>query len=166
MAQKPPSTIDELYGFYPEEGFRCPRGCGECCSSDFPVSKPEVERIAQWIVDNVGFDRLQDQYRLYDSQPGKCPFLMACKKCLIYPVRPFVCRQFGHVEELKGVPLGVRRRINQKCPRGLPFTAFKISDIRAVYNKWYDLAMKGCISVREFRNAVVADKMGFKGVLK
>lgn len=157
--------LDELYGFYPEEGFRCPPGCGECCSSDFPVSKPEVERIAQWIVDNVEFDRLQDQYRLYDSQPEKCPFLMATKKCLIYPIRPFVCRQFGHVEELKKVPLDVRKRVNQRCPRGIPFTTFKISDIRSVYNKWYDAATKGCILVCEFRYAVVGTRTGFKGTI-
>lgn len=152
--------------FFPEEGHRCLPGCGECCSSDFWVAAHEVKNILQWIVDNVGFERLKNQYHLFDTQPGRCPFLTAEKRCLIYPVRPFICRQFGHLEDLRGIPKKIRRRISQKCPKGVRFTTFTASAVRRVFNEWYDLALKGGIFIRAFRNAVVADKEGFKGIIE
>lgn len=161
-----PSTLEELYRFYPEEGSRCLSGCGECCSSDFPVSRPEVEVILKWIVDHISREVLQRQYQVHDAQPQKCPFLTADKRCLIYPIRPFVCRQFGHLDDLDRAPMEARARISQKCPKGVLFTTFKAPAVREVYNKWHDLVSKGRTLIREFRNAVVADKMGFRGVLK
>lgn len=66
------------------------QNCGECCGV-VPASKKEIENIKQYLNDNPEI--------LKDIGPSKkltCPFRSEeKKKCLIYPVRPMVCRLMG-----------------------------------------------------------------------
>lgn len=73
-------------------------GCGECCGI-VPASKSEVDAIRNYI--SVHGIKPIKHKNLY-----VCPFRdNEAKKCLIYPVRPTVCR-------LMGVTKGM------KCPNG------------------------------------------------
>ena len=66
-------------------------GCGGCCSSLLPVSKTEIKDIRKYI-------------KKHNIKPVKalgmldCPFCDITKskdKCLIYPVRPWICQVFN-----------------------------------------------------------------------
>lgn len=69
---------------------QCP-GCGACCSSLLPVSDGEIKRIRKYI----------RKHNITPSQhltETKCPFLDITKskdKCMIYEVRPWICRVFS-----------------------------------------------------------------------
>ena len=70
--------------------------CGGCCSNFIPVSPLEIRRIKNFLYKN----NIKEQ-RLLVPTYGKnidltCPFLKHDKetKCLIYPVRPLICKRF------------------------------------------------------------------------
>lgn len=73
--------------------------CGKCCGI-IPSTKEEVEIIRKYIAEN-GIKPIK-------GDMATCPFRDEVKKkCLIYPVRPLICRLFGVTNE------GVMR-----CPNG------------------------------------------------
>lgn len=73
-------------------------GCGKCCSNLLPISSKEVKEIRRYV----------KKYHIkpYKKNPPTakpieidmtCPFLDGskdCKKCMIYTVRPMICRNF------------------------------------------------------------------------
>ena len=65
----------------------CPPDCGRCCGPVFP-SLAELRNIEDWCethhVEYKGFLDIGDD--------GACPYLGQHKECIIYPVRPFLCR--------------------------------------------------------------------------
>lgn len=62
--------------------------CGECCSI-VPASIPEVNTIRNYIAVH-GINPIKHEDK------ATCPFRdNEAKKCLIYPVRPTVCRLMG-----------------------------------------------------------------------
>lgn len=62
--------------------------CGECCGI-IPASIPEVNAIRNYIAVNGISPVKRDDKTI-------CPFRdNKDKKCLIYPVRPIICRLFG-----------------------------------------------------------------------
>jgi len=65
-------------------------GCGKCCGPVFP-SLAELRNIKFWC------EQHHIEYRdfLNITKDGSCPYLSLEKKCLIYPVRPFLCRILG-----------------------------------------------------------------------
>ena len=67
--------------------------CGSCCGNILPVSKSEIMLLGtgkQIIVHKA--DLLHPYPQLYDMI---CPFRNEVeKKCMIYPVRPSICREF------------------------------------------------------------------------
>lgn len=71
--------------------------CGECCSNCLPVSDKEIIRIKKYIKENnikaqIHINPLLKNRTTYDMV---CPFRdNANKKCLIYEVRPKVCKIF------------------------------------------------------------------------
>lgn len=72
--------------------------CGACCSNLLPMSSKEVKEIKRYIEKH----KIQEFKHLIPvvNQPMdmNCPFLntdKSCEKCLIYPVRPMVCRKFS-----------------------------------------------------------------------
>ena len=69
--------------------------CGSCCSNTLPISSKEAKAIERYIRKHG----IQAQRRILptaeDYVDMSCPFRSeAEKKCLIYPVRPAVCREF------------------------------------------------------------------------
>lgn len=72
-------------------------GCGECCSNILPLATKEIKEIKRYVTKHKikqikhGATVCKEQLDLV------CPFLDNSKdkdKCLIYPVRPMVCRMF------------------------------------------------------------------------
>ena len=67
--------------------------CGSCCTEFLPVTRKEVENIFKYL-------RTHDIKEQYPYKEGKdlyvsCPFCSEeTHKCLIYEVRPKVCRRF------------------------------------------------------------------------
>lgn len=66
--------------------------CGKCCGLFIPVTKKEVDIIKKYVTDND----IQPENRIRgNSLELRCPFLDLDKHiCKIYPVRPYVCRDF------------------------------------------------------------------------
>ncbi|MBI3898834.1 MAG: YkgJ family cysteine cluster protein [Gammaproteobacteria bacterium] len=78
----------------------CHRGCHACClnNPDVPFTELELKGILWYVsevLDGELKQRLKQQLRDYRSTTA-CPFLVD-RACSIYPVRPFICRQF-HVQ--------------------------------------------------------------------
>ena len=72
-------------------------GCGSCCTNFLPMTEKEVSIIHRYIKErNVK----EQKHVIPSSEPTvdmTCPFLddsKSCDKCLIYEVRPRVCRDF------------------------------------------------------------------------
>lgn len=72
-------------------------GCGSCCSNLLPMNGKEIKEIRRYIRKHD----IKECRRMFPAvkQPldMTCPFLDISKgkdKCRIYPVRPFVCREF------------------------------------------------------------------------
>ena len=66
--------------------------CGECCSNLLPLSESEVQRIKLFIIEHS--IQPQPLIRGQYIYAGICPFLDVHKKCLIYDVRPLICKAF------------------------------------------------------------------------
>ena len=64
--------------------------CGECCSNFLPVSQNEINRIQKYVIENK--IRPQTQM-LVMKNTLTCPYYDG-KKCLIYEVRPLICKEF------------------------------------------------------------------------
>lgn len=83
---------DGVYDFT-QDG-RC-SGCGSCCSRFLPVSGKEVKTIRRYVQKK----KIQEQRHLYPTASPQddwtCPFRSeAERRCLIYEVRPAICRDF------------------------------------------------------------------------
>lgn len=68
----------------------CIAKCGVCCGPVFP-SLAELRNIKKW----CGEKHLEYRNFLDITEDGSCPYLNAEKECLVYPVRPFLCRLAG-----------------------------------------------------------------------
>jgi hypothetical protein len=87
-------------------------GCDECgarCVAGVPILRAEFVQIREYLASAEGGDaRLAEQQDKELPYPGtEDVFYTACRfrdaergRCSIYPVRPLVCRLFGHVEWL------------------------------------------------------------------
>lgn len=97
--------LKKIYGKIPE--LKCVRGCTECCGDPTkPIkegylpftplfwSKIEAENIRRYLKEK-GIKE-----RVVKNPLEPCPYIEN-GKCLIYPVRPLMCRLFGVVEDLK-----------------------------------------------------------------
>jgi len=72
--------------------------CHKCCG---PIAwfKPENENIKQYLKKNK-IKRFLWTIDQFEKNDMKCPYLID-NKCLIYPVRPIVCRLQGNIIELE-----------------------------------------------------------------
>lgn len=70
---------------------QCSR-CGECCGLFIPFTKKELEKIIKYVKEN----NIQPMNRLTETTfEARCCFYdKENKKCLIYEVRPWVCKNF------------------------------------------------------------------------
>ena len=77
-------------------GASCPWGCGTCCTADYEpeVTEPEAEYAARWII--AQRNDLEQCFQQLD-QRDCCIFYDQDNPfhCMIYPVRPIICRGFG-----------------------------------------------------------------------
>lgn len=101
--------LEEIYKQIPD-GFGCKR-CGGCCG---PVTWFEPERIVvqeycrkhnieyrEWweSFEDVKKKIDRDGGKTIEEEDFKCPFLKG-NLCIIYPVRPLICRLQGHLSKL------------------------------------------------------------------
>lgn len=64
--------------------------CGECCTNFLPVSKKECYKITEYVLKN---NIIPQKHMLVMRNLLTCPYYDG-KKCLIYEVRPLICREF------------------------------------------------------------------------
>ncbi len=64
--------------------------CGECCSPFLPICQDELNIIQKYIIDNN--IKPQTQVMVMQNRLA-CPYYDG-KKCLIYEVRPLICKEF------------------------------------------------------------------------
>lgn len=73
--------------------------CGQCCSNLLPLSSEEVKRIKKYIKSH---NIKEQRHNAMVGVDMTCPFRdEANRKCLIYQIRPAICRQFmcNHTKE-------------------------------------------------------------------
>jgi len=72
--------------------------CGGCCGV-IPATQSEISGIREYLEDKAKVKVIANKkrHKLLD-----CPFRDdEAKKCLIYPVRPVICRLFGVTKDMK-----------------------------------------------------------------
>ena len=92
--------LNGLYKTIPEG--EC-TGCGRCCGESVRTHFVEFLNIYEYmkkhnLISKAFKERLLTFYFTELVEVRECPF-RDHGKCLIYPVRPLVCRLFGHIEE-------------------------------------------------------------------
>lgn len=103
------ARLAEIYDQIPES--TCVDGCGKCCGPVFP-SLAEIRNVKDWCA--VHHVEYQDFMKI--GEDGMCPYLDSNERCIIYPVRPFLCRILGASTELT-CPLEkcqVKRMLNRR----------------------------------------------------
>jgi len=89
--------------------------CGARCTAGVPLLRPEYEEIRQFVEGPRGAEarRVEREERRTPYPGAEGVFYTACRfrdtrrgRCTVYPVRPLVCRLFGHVEWLP-CPIGM-----------------------------------------------------------
>jgi len=87
--------LDEIYEQIPS--FDCKR-CGKCCG---PIVwfKPE-DLVIQEFMKQHGIEHVIWSMDDYEKNGFHCPYWNEKKGCLIYPVRPFICRMQGLSNDL------------------------------------------------------------------
>ena len=64
--------------------------CGECCSPFLPVCQEEIDIIQKYVIEN---NIKANKTMLVMQNTLKCPYHDG-KKCMIYEVRPLICKEF------------------------------------------------------------------------
>lgn len=64
--------------------------CGECCTPFLPIDQKEFYRISEYVIENN--IKPQKQMLVMENKLT-CPYYNG-KKCLIYEVRPLICKEF------------------------------------------------------------------------
>lgn len=89
--------------------------CGQCCGNILPVGKREIELIRRYVKKHnikEQIHRLPTRREMYDFT---CPFRDDLrKKCLIYPVRPAICRDFQCDKPQKNI-MADKSMYHEKC---------------------------------------------------
>ena len=73
---------------------KCSR-CGECCKDILPIDYVELARIKKYVKEHHIVQ--QEHHLKQNTIDMTCPFLNIDgdeKKCVIYPVRPQICKKF------------------------------------------------------------------------
>jgi len=84
-------NLKRIYQKIPD--FNCKEGCSECCGPH-PWSLEEARKIRRFLK-KCG---LKERFVKFGSL--SCPYIEN-ERCIIYPVRPLMCRLYGAVEGLK-----------------------------------------------------------------
>lgn len=87
--------------------------CGKCCSNLLPLSNDEVTRIKNYIKKH---NIKEQRHNAMNGVDMTCPFRdEANRKCLIYEIRPEICRQFQcnhNAEDIKKWKLDFHKKFN------------------------------------------------------
>jgi hypothetical protein len=84
------------------------KNCGECCGV-IPASTKEIREIAEYLQ----FHPEARKHAVAHANQITCPFRdEQKKKCLVYPVRPIICRMFGVCEGPMQCPNGNSAQID------------------------------------------------------
>ena len=72
--------------------------CGDCCSNRLPMSQKEINQIKIYIKEHGIKEQTESNNVLaIKTIDLQCPFLSRTQtkeRCMIYPVRPLVCREY------------------------------------------------------------------------
>lgn len=85
----------------------CKPNCGGCCGI-VACKQSEYEAVEQYA---------KDHNIIPKAQGGTCPFYQD-GECKVYPVRPFICKLFGHSERLT-CPHGINVNMASSLERKL-----------------------------------------------
>lgn len=126
-------------------------GCDECgarCTAGVPMLQAEFAAILDYVEGPDGGDarnvELQPKQLPYPgTQPSEGAFYTACRfrdvergRCSIYPVRPLICRLFGHVEWLP-CPIG---KVPAVTPGGPEIMLEYRKAPQHTYEEWLELS--------------------------
>ena len=64
--------------------------CGECCSYFLPICQEELDIIQEYVIKN----NIKPQTQMLVMQNRLCCPYYNGKKCLVYEVRPLICKEF------------------------------------------------------------------------
>ena len=95
LIKKVDDKFDQIYSAE-KQSFSCKKGCHACCLPDLSVSKIEKEFVKDFL--NQNEEKVAQLREIESSNPhnnARCSFLSACGECVIYPVRPLICRSHG-----------------------------------------------------------------------
>jgi Fe-S-cluster containining protein len=97
------AELEEIYSGIPEVA--CVDGCGECCGL-ISMSRLEEDRIRRFLEErhlDIQFsnDPLDVTYLKAVYGDNRCYFLDERQMCLVYPVRPIICRLYGAAENMR-----------------------------------------------------------------
>lgn len=147
---------EELKKKFPEEGGRCLKSCGKCCTGGVPLGATEANSIGEWLIKNKDYEDITKQFQHFDDQPAKCPFLTPEKTCFIYPVRPVVCVMFGHLPDQPDLP----KKASQQCPEGVQFTQVATESAMPELADWFVETNHKMGRIVNFRNATFVGDEG------
>ncbi len=88
LLKKVDDKFQDIYGRHKDQ-FQCQKGCYSCCKKDLTVSGVEALQIKNFIQSH------QEVLSLDKGKEGYCEFLSERGECLVYPVRPIICRSHG-----------------------------------------------------------------------
>ena len=124
---------------------KCSR-CGECCTDFIPLTKHEIRTILNYLKEHP---EIQEQYKNTNKEyfDVRCAFLDEHEhKCLIYPVRPDICRTFQCNKHPKILTLNKEKHfakayINRPCPQSEYLQTDKVASTHSIFfnNKQWDL---------------------------
>lgn len=103
--------------------------CGGCCTIFLPVTKKEVEIIKKYVKEH---DIKPIERQTLIGYNMTCMFLdQETKKCKIYPVRPYVCKDFlcNHKDWKERRELYSKRADYNKTTNGLPDNMTTFDDL-------------------------------------
>jgi len=91
------SNLNKIYEEIPNG--KC-NGCAKCCVESVHAFYVEFLNIYEYVQKNDLYDNVMERVEkhYFNELVAKqaCPFLNVDNTCMIYEVRPYVCRLFGH----------------------------------------------------------------------
>ena len=95
LVQHADEQFERIVASHPTS-FTCKQGCHACCEPGLTVLRVEARNIAQFIQQHPKTRKQLEQIQDNDPHDGtRCSMLDKDGKCVIYPVRPFICRSHG-----------------------------------------------------------------------
>ena len=87
--------LNEIYSEIPD--FNC-NGCGDCCG---PIKWFVSENfVIKDFMEKNNIEYIRWGIKDFSKNNFRCPYLTKDKKCMIYEVRPIICRLQGHTPKL------------------------------------------------------------------